>query len=107
MEINQQHHNIQQTTASSSSATAQVFSEQDTQANESNLNSVSTVNVSTEAQKLSTDTKASTASPAITNQEQAEESVSQFKKDAANDPVLAQAAQSHSLTSERVSRLIG
>ncbi len=107
MEINSQQNNIQQATTPANSAAAQPVTEQETQAKESQLNTTSTVNVSTAAKKLSAETETTSAATPITTKEQAEKSVTQFKKEAANDPSLVQSAQSNSLTSDQVSKLIG
>lgn len=107
MEINSQRNNIQQSTTPANSAAAHPVTKQETQAKESKLSTTSTVNVSTEAKKLSAETETKSAVTPITTKEQAEESVTQFKKEAANDPSLVQSAHKNSLTSDQVSRLIG
>lgn len=107
MEINGQQNNIQQSSTPVNTNTAQPVNQQETEAKENNLSTTSTVNLSTEAQKLSSKAEVSSSATPITTKEQAEDSVNQFKKDAANDPVVTQAAQSKSLTSDQVTRLIG
>lgn len=107
MEINGQQNTVSQTAVPVSSTDAQPVNQQETQAKESGLNTVSTVNISTEAQKLASENETTEKTAAISTKEEAEKSVSQFQQDAANDPSLTQAAQSNSLTSDQVSRLIG
>ncbi len=107
MEINVQQTNTQQSATPISSAATPPITEQQSQAKESGLNTASTVNLSTEAQKLSTEPKNTENAQPLTTRKQAEESVIQLQKDAANDPVQTQLAQSNSLTSDQVSRLIG
>jgi len=107
MEINGQQNTVQQTTAPASSVSTPPVNEQETQAQETELNTESTVNLSTEAQKLSEDDTSNETTTTLSTQEEAEESVAQFQQDAANDPSLTQSAQSSSLTSDQVSRLIG
>jgi len=107
MEINGQQNTVQQTTTPASSAQTQPVNEQETQAQETELNTESTVTLSPEAQKLSEDNTSTETTTTISTQEEAEDSVAQLQKDAANDPSLTQSAQSNSLTSDQVSRLIG
>jgi len=107
MEIKGQQNNIQQSSTPVNINTVQPVNQQETEAKENNLNTTSTVNVSTEVQKQSSGGKAPRAATPITTKQQAENTVTQFKKDAANDPVATQNAQSNSLTSDQVSRLIG
>lgn len=107
MEISTQLTNSQPAASSVNSSTAQPpVNEQQTQAKEAELNTVSTVNLSPAAQKLAADEPEGTTS-SINSAEEAQESVAQFQQDAANDPSLTQAAQSNSLTSTEVQRLIG
>jgi len=107
MEINGQQNTVQQTTTPASSAQTQPVNEQETQAQETELSTESTVNLSPEAQKLSEDSTSNETTTIISTQEEAEESVTQFQQDAANDPSLTESAQSNTLTSDQVSRLIG
>jgi len=106
MNINTQHVNTQQAASSVNPTTPQPVDNKEKQAQENELKTESTVNLSTEAQKLSTDTETSSKNN-LESKEDAEDSALQFKKDAANDPVLTQQVQSNSLTSNEVSRLLG
>jgi len=107
MEINGQQNTVQQTTPASSVSTPPPINEQETQAQETELSTESTVNLSTKAQRLSEEDTSNETTTTISTQEEAEESVAQFQQDAANDPSLTQSAQSSSLTSDQVSQLIG
>ncbi len=80
--------------------------EKELQAEESGLTTDSTVNISAEAQGSGNDSN-TVPQTEINSSEQAQQSATQFQEDAANDPVLAQNAQSSNLTSEQVKRLIG
>jgi len=106
MNINTQHVNTQQAASSVNPATPQPVNNKEKQAQENELKTESTVNLSTEAQKLPADTESS-PKKTLNSKEDADDSVLQLKKDAANDPVLTQQVQSNSLTSNEVSRLLG
>lgn len=81
--------------------------EQNTKGQDIIQNSDVTVNLSSEAVKLSSATeKSSTSQLQITNEKQAKKAVDEFKSSAANDPSLTQKVQNNSLTSNETSRLI-
>jgi len=104
MEINTQ--NVAPQTTSQVNTTPPPVNEQEVQAKESDLNTDSTVNISTEAKNASS----STETPSTTilgSAEEAKDAADQFAKDAANDPGLIQQAQSRSLTSNTVGQLLG
>lgn len=96
---------VPQTTTQPTSSPPPV-NEQEVQAQEAELNTDSTVNISTEAQKASSTTETPTGT-ILGNEDEAQEAANQFATDAANDPVLTQEVQSSSLTSNEVGRLLG
>jgi len=104
MEINTQ--TVAPPTTSQTASTPPPVNEQEVQAQETELNTDSTVNISTEAQKASSTTETPNETT-IENEGEAQDAADQFATDAANDPVLAQEAQSSSLTSNEVGRLLG
>lgn len=104
MEINTQ--NVAPQTTSQTTSTPPPVNEQEVQAQETDLNTDSTVNISTEAQNASTSTE-TPSDTILDNSDDAQEAADQFATDAANDPVLAQQAQSSSLTSNTVGQLLG
>jgi len=106
MEISPLQSSAQQPLSPTESTTQPPVNKQEELAKETNLNTASTVTLSSEAKNLSSSTEESSEST-ITSQAEAEASVAQFQQNAANDPGPTQAAQSSNLTSEVVSRLIG
>jgi len=105
MEISPLQSSTQPLTSTESTAQPPV-NEQEELAQETDLNTESTVTLSSEAQNLSSSTETDSESTVNTEAE-AEAAVTQFQQDAANDPVSTEEAQSSNLTSEVVSRLIG
>ncbi|MCK5121647.1 MAG: hypothetical protein KAQ91_06670 [Methylococcales bacterium] len=106
MEINSQQLNSQQSIPANSAQNQKIANDEiNTKEQETLQNSDKTVNLSSEAVKLSSSTNKSSASQ-ITNEEQAEQSAAQFKQDTINSPGLAQKAQSNELSADFVSNLI-
>jgi len=104
MEINSVQTSTQQSASSTEATQQQPVNEQEERASETDLNTESTVTLSTEAQNLSSSTETESS---INNEEEAQESVQQFQQDAANDPTVTQDAQSSNLTSKVVGELLG
>jgi len=105
MEINAQN-NTQQNSSSVNSTVATPVNDQESKAKEIDLKSEQTVNVSTAAEKLSTETEKSTVKNPISTKQQAVNAVSQFEKDAANDANSTKSIQGDSITHDVVASLI-
>lgn len=106
MEINSQQINSQQSIPANSAQNQKIANDElNTKDQETLQRSDNTVNLSSEAVKLSSSTNKNSVSQ-ITNEEQAEQSATQFKEDTASAPDLALKAQSNGLSADFVSNLI-